>query len=367
MSDTKENEEAGEGVPAAVGVEEAGHVVVGENESSNQASTSPQLRDNDMMIIDNLAGLDSYLDQEMHLEVQPVVVEETSMNVENVLNDVKIGKAEELVAEDENVKPKVVAEDIPQENIQDTLHSVPVEADAQILNTIEGEDASDVKVDAEKIPQSNNGVENDDAACQNGDGDPEMTTVEVEVKPEVCEVADSKTCDNEPISSSHNNATTPQPDPSDTNEPIQSSHNEPTAPQPDPSDTNEPIPSSHNEPTAPQPDPSDTNEAIPSSHNEPTAAQPPPGPADTLPEINNVLEDESKAGEEHAAEPAYNGIPDPPQNMYFLDPDHYYDGNESGTEEDQAAFMKELENFFRERSMDFKPPKFYGEGLNCLK
>jgi hypothetical protein len=29
--------------------------------------------------------------------------------------------------------------------------------------------------------------------------------------------------------------------------------------------------------------------------------------------------------------------------------------------------MKELENFFRERSMDFKPPKFYGEGLNCLK
>ncbi|CAA6661613.1 unnamed protein product [Spirodela intermedia] len=29
--------------------------------------------------------------------------------------------------------------------------------------------------------------------------------------------------------------------------------------------------------------------------------------------------------------------------------------------------MKELENFFRERSLEFKPPKFYGEGLNCLK
>uniref|UniRef100_M4CCX7 ARID domain-containing protein n=1 Tax=Brassica campestris TaxID=3711 RepID=M4CCX7_BRACM len=43
------------------------------------------------------------------------------------------------------------------------------------------------------------------------------------------------------------------------------------------------------------------------------------------------------------------------------------DGNESGTEEDQSAFMKELYQFFRERSMDFKPPKFYGEGLNCLK
>ncbi|XP_010270579.1 PREDICTED: AT-rich interactive domain-containing protein 5-like isoform X2 [Nelumbo nucifera] len=42
-------------------------------------------------------------------------------------------------------------------------------------------------------------------------------------------------------------------------------------------------------------------------------------------------------------------------------------GDESGTEEEQAAFMKELENFFRERNLEFKPPKFYGEGLNCLK
>ncbi|XP_077215849.1 AT-rich interactive domain-containing protein 6-like [Tasmannia lanceolata] len=43
------------------------------------------------------------------------------------------------------------------------------------------------------------------------------------------------------------------------------------------------------------------------------------------------------------------------------------EGNESGSEAEQAAFMKELENFFREKSMEFKPPKFYGEGLNCLK
>ncbi|GKV30240.1 hypothetical protein SLEP1_g39074 [Rubroshorea leprosula] len=43
------------------------------------------------------------------------------------------------------------------------------------------------------------------------------------------------------------------------------------------------------------------------------------------------------------------------------------DGSESGTEAEQSAFMKELENFFKERSMEFKPPKFYGEGLNCLK
>lgn len=38
-----------------------------------------------------------------------------------------------------------------------------------------------------------------------------------------------------------------------------------------------------------------------------------------------------------------------------------------GTDEEQAAFVRELENFFKERSMEFKPPKFYGENLNCLK
>ncbi|XP_031488010.1 AT-rich interactive domain-containing protein 3 isoform X2 [Nymphaea colorata] len=43
------------------------------------------------------------------------------------------------------------------------------------------------------------------------------------------------------------------------------------------------------------------------------------------------------------------------------------EGDESGSEEEQAAFVKELENFFKERNMEFKVPKFYGEGLNCLK
>ncbi|KAL3639848.1 hypothetical protein CASFOL_014816 [Castilleja foliolosa] len=40
---------------------------------------------------------------------------------------------------------------------------------------------------------------------------------------------------------------------------------------------------------------------------------------------------------------------------------------DDGTPEDQAAFMKEIENFYREKAMDFKPPKFYGHPLNCLK
>ncbi|KAK4428272.1 AT-rich interactive domain-containing protein 5 [Sesamum alatum] len=40
---------------------------------------------------------------------------------------------------------------------------------------------------------------------------------------------------------------------------------------------------------------------------------------------------------------------------------------DDGTPEDQAAFMKELESFYRGKAMDFKPPKFYGQPLNCLK
>ncbi|CAA2982913.1 AT-rich interactive domain-containing 5 [Olea europaea subsp. europaea] len=40
---------------------------------------------------------------------------------------------------------------------------------------------------------------------------------------------------------------------------------------------------------------------------------------------------------------------------------------DDGTPEDQAAFLKELEFFHRENRTDFKPPKFYGHPLNCLK
>ena len=40
---------------------------------------------------------------------------------------------------------------------------------------------------------------------------------------------------------------------------------------------------------------------------------------------------------------------------------------EDGTTAERAAFMKELESFYREKALEFKPPKFYGEALNCLK
>ncbi|KAG5060874.1 hypothetical protein JHK87_001903 [Glycine soja] len=108
----------------------------------------------------------------------------------------------------------------------------------------------------------------------------------------------------------------------------------------------------------------DNGDPVPASHNE--LATHLPAPADTNTEIMNVLEVENKADEKQATEPADNGKSNS-KYMLFLDADHSYDGNESGTEEEQSAFMKELENFFRERSMEFKPPKFYGEGLNCLK
>lgn len=47
--------------------------------------------------------------------------------------------------------------------------------------------------------------------------------------------------------------------------------------------------------------------------------------------------------------------------------DYWSDGDDSGTEEEQNAFMKEVENFYQENNLEFKPPKFYGEGLNLLK
>lgn len=47
--------------------------------------------------------------------------------------------------------------------------------------------------------------------------------------------------------------------------------------------------------------------------------------------------------------------------------DCWSDGDDSGSEEEQSAFMKELEDFHKENNFEFKPPKFYGEGLNLLK
>ncbi|KAK6154203.1 hypothetical protein DH2020_013842 [Rehmannia glutinosa] len=55
-----------------------------------------------------------------------------------------------------------------------------------------------------------------------------------------------------------------------------------------------------------------------------------------------------------------------PSKSFVLDANDVT-GDESGSEEEQAAFMKELHNFHGERCLEFKPPKFYQEPLNCLK
>ncbi|XP_073001109.1 AT-rich interactive domain-containing protein 3-like [Typha latifolia] len=79
-------------------------------------------------------------------------------------------------------------------------------------------------------------------------------------------------------------------------------------------------------------------------------------------EDNHCDETPLKQEEYGGAQPAHLEVSN--QSYRF---DHFLDGDDSGSEEEQTAFMKELENFFKERSMEFKPPKFYGEGLNCLK
>ncbi|KAJ9166984.1 hypothetical protein P3X46_021673 [Hevea brasiliensis] len=43
------------------------------------------------------------------------------------------------------------------------------------------------------------------------------------------------------------------------------------------------------------------------------------------------------------------------------------EADESGTPEERAAFMREVETFYRDNALEFKPPKFYGEPINCLK
>jgi hypothetical protein len=41
--------------------------------------------------------------------------------------------------------------------------------------------------------------------------------------------------------------------------------------------------------------------------------------------------------------------------------------NAEGTAEEQMEFVEELEHFFKQRNMEYKPPKFYGLELNVLK
>ncbi|KAE8702188.1 AT-rich interactive domain-containing protein 3 [Hibiscus syriacus] len=53
--------------------------------------------------------------------------------------------------------------------------------------------------------------------------------------------------------------------------------------------------------------------------------------------------------------------------LSLSNPNLCFDNSGSDTEEEQAAFVKEVEAFYKEKSLEFKHPKFYKEDLNLLK
>ncbi|XP_010537246.1 PREDICTED: AT-rich interactive domain-containing protein 5-like isoform X2 [Tarenaya hassleriana] len=52
---------------------------------------------------------------------------------------------------------------------------------------------------------------------------------------------------------------------------------------------------------------------------------------------------------------------------WLLSKSEVVEADESGSLEEQDAFIKEVESFHREHFLEFKAPKFYGQPLNCLK
>ncbi|KAM1062402.1 hypothetical protein ACFX14_026637 [Malus domestica] len=105
-------------------------------------------------------------------------------------------------------------------------------------------------------------------------------------------------------------------------------------------------------------------ESVTVGHKEPVT--PHAGSSDVKADSGSGEELKNKVDEKDITTPKNNGTPNS-KGMFLLDESDVYEGNDSGTEEEQSAFMKEVEKFFKERSMELKPPKFYGEGLNCLK
>ncbi|KAF2286359.1 hypothetical protein GH714_015391 [Hevea brasiliensis] len=61
----------------------------------------------------------------------------------------------------------------------------------------------------------------------------------------------------------------------------------------------------------------------------------------------------------------YEATMNTPNKSFLFEPSSA-EGYESGTEEEQAAFIK-VETFYKENNLEFKAPKFYKEELNLLK
>ncbi|CAK7357570.1 unnamed protein product [Dovyalis caffra] len=123
------------------------------------------------------------------------------------------------------------------------------------------------------------------------------------------------------------------------------------------------ISSSHLETVKPAEDTSghDTG-AVPKENNEPAAPQ--AGSSDTEAKVDNKRESDAVKNKTDTSTPKTNGN-STPRRSFLLNENS--GGSESGTEEEQKDFLIELHSFFREMGMEFKPPKFYGDLLNCLK
>ncbi|KAJ6423055.1 hypothetical protein OIU84_024061 [Salix udensis] len=104
------------------------------------------------------------------------------------------------------------------------------------------------------------------------------------------------------------------------------------------------------------------HDAVLKKSNEP--ATPQAGSSDVEAKGDNQRGSNDANNEIDTPTPKSNGNSTPRQ-MFLLDENS--NGSESGTEEEQKDFLSELHSFFSEKSMEFKPPKFYGDLLNCLK
>lgn len=97
--------------------------------------------------------------------------------------------------------------------------------------------------------------------------------------------------------------------------------------------------------------------AVPKESNEPAAPQ--AGSSDVEDKV-----DDKRESDDIDTSPKTNGKLTPRRSFLL---DENIGGSVTGTEEEQKDFLSELHSFFSENGMEFKPPKFYGDLLNCLK
>eukprot|EP00258_Populus_trichocarpa_P051385 XP_024467404.1 AT-rich interactive domain-containing protein 6 [Populus trichocarpa] len=97
--------------------------------------------------------------------------------------------------------------------------------------------------------------------------------------------------------------------------------------------------------------------AVPKESNEPAAPQ--AGSSEVEDKV-----DDKRESDDIDTSPKTNGKLTPRRSFLL---DENIGGSVTGTEEEQKDFLSELHSFFGENGMEFKPPKFYGDLLNCLK